>query len=207
MPKLQVVVVGFSFNSMICPRYDRVMLSALRPRSCWPSFVRSGKYVRAANVPGMDDGIAAGKCRERLRPQQAMSIGNRANGSRHARSDVGHLVVLPSADGSSLSRRQSQRNSCPRGSALAAAPSAAQRNGQEKYLKSFDDIVDHCCYVWITLIDLSRGKSCPPRAAMVNREAVARRTLQWWPGGGRKNSRPSLPRRGGGPAVILCRIS
>jgi hypothetical protein len=29
----------------------------------------------------------------------------------------------------------------------------------EKYFKSFDDIVDHCCYVWITLIDLSRGKS------------------------------------------------
>jgi hypothetical protein len=35
----------------------------------------------------MDDGIAAGKCRDRLRPQQAMSIGNRANGSHHARSD------------------------------------------------------------------------------------------------------------------------
>jgi hypothetical protein len=29
----------------------------------------------------MDDGIAACKDRERLRPQQAMSIGNRANGS------------------------------------------------------------------------------------------------------------------------------
>src|SRR6266487_1880694 len=43
------------------------------------------KYVRAANVPGMDDGIAAGKCRERLRPQQAMGIRNRANGSHHAR--------------------------------------------------------------------------------------------------------------------------
>jgi hypothetical protein len=28
----------------------------------------------------MDDGIAAGKGRERLRPQQAMGIGNRANG-------------------------------------------------------------------------------------------------------------------------------
>ena len=36
-------------------------------------------------VPGMDDGIAAGKRRERLRPQQAMCIGNRANGSHHAR--------------------------------------------------------------------------------------------------------------------------
>jgi hypothetical protein len=67
--------------------------------------------------------------------------------------------------------------------ALAAAPSAPQLNGQEKYLKSFDDIVDHCCYVWITLIDLSRGKSCPSRAAMANREAVAPRTLQWGPGG------------------------
>jgi hypothetical protein len=45
------------------------------------------KYVRAANIPGMDDGIAAGKRRERLRPQQAMGIGNRANGSPHARPD------------------------------------------------------------------------------------------------------------------------
>jgi hypothetical protein len=42
------------------------------------------KYIRAANIPGMDDGIAAGKRRERLRPQQAMGIGNRANGSHHA---------------------------------------------------------------------------------------------------------------------------
>jgi hypothetical protein len=32
----------------------------------------------------MDDGIVAGKCGERLRPQQAMSIGNYANGSHHA---------------------------------------------------------------------------------------------------------------------------
>jgi hypothetical protein len=67
------------------------------------------KYVRAANIPGMDDGIAAGKRREHLRPQQAMGIGNRANGSHHTRSDFGHLVVLPPADGSSLSQRQSQR--------------------------------------------------------------------------------------------------
>src|SRR5262245_65322429 len=35
----------------------------------------------------MDDGIAAGKRRERLRPQQAMGIGNRANGSHPARPD------------------------------------------------------------------------------------------------------------------------
>jgi len=45
------------------------------------------KYVRAANIPGMDDGIAAGKRRERLRTQQAMGIGNRANGSHHTRPD------------------------------------------------------------------------------------------------------------------------
>ena len=43
--------------------------------------------VKGANIPGMDDGIAAGKCRERLRPQQAMGVGNRANGSPHARPD------------------------------------------------------------------------------------------------------------------------
>jgi hypothetical protein len=35
----------------------------------------------------MDDGIAACKDRERLRPQQAMSIGNRAYGSHPAQSD------------------------------------------------------------------------------------------------------------------------
>src|SRR5205809_1727134 len=52
--------------------------------------------------------------------------------------------------------------------ALAAPPRAPELNGQEKYFKSFDDIVDHCCYVWITLIDLSRGKSWPSRAAMAN---------------------------------------
>jgi hypothetical protein len=40
-----------------------------------------------------------------------------------------------------------------------------------KYFESFDEIVDHCCYVWITLIDLSRGKSCPSRAAMANRDS------------------------------------
>jgi hypothetical protein len=76
--------------------------------------------------------------------------------------------------------------------ALAAPPRAPELNGQEKYFKSFDDIVDHCCYVWITLIDLSRGKSCPSRAAMANREALAPRRFS----GGRgrsKNSRPSVP--------------
>jgi hypothetical protein len=35
----------------------------------------------------MDDAIAAGKRRECLRPQQAMGIGNRANGLHHARPD------------------------------------------------------------------------------------------------------------------------
>ena len=46
-----------------------------------------GKYVRAANIRGMDDGIAAGKRRERLRPHQAMGIGNRADGSHHTQPD------------------------------------------------------------------------------------------------------------------------
>jgi len=53
----------------------------------WRQRAEPRKYVRAANIPGMDDGIAAGKCRERLRPQQAMGIGNRTNGSHQARSD------------------------------------------------------------------------------------------------------------------------
>src|SRR6516225_1552767 len=47
----------------------------------WRQRAEPRKYVWAANIPGMDDGIAACKNRERLRPQQAMSIGNRANGS------------------------------------------------------------------------------------------------------------------------------
>jgi hypothetical protein len=51
-----------------------------------PAPARRALQVRqAADIPGMDDGIAAGKCRERLWPQQTMGIGNRANGSHHAR--------------------------------------------------------------------------------------------------------------------------
>jgi hypothetical protein len=53
----------------------------------WRQRAEPRKYGRAANIPGMDDGIAAGKCRERLRPQQAVSIRNRTNGSHRARSD------------------------------------------------------------------------------------------------------------------------
>src|SRR6266542_6547023 len=78
--------------------------------------------------------------------------------------------------------------------ALAAPPSAPQLNCQEKYFKSFDDIVDHCCYVWITLIDLSRGKSCPSRAAMATRESGSAANASVGPGGRSKKLRPSLPR-------------
>jgi len=53
----------------------------------WRQRAEPREYIRAANIPGMDDGIAADKGRERLRPQQAMSIGNRANGSHHTQSD------------------------------------------------------------------------------------------------------------------------
>ena len=53
----------------------------------WRQRAEPRKYVWAANIPGMDDGIAACKDRERLRPQQAMSIGNRANDSHPAQSD------------------------------------------------------------------------------------------------------------------------
>jgi hypothetical protein len=52
---------------------------------------------------------------------------------------------------------------------------------------------NHCCYVWITLIDLGRGKSCPSRAAMANREGQRRERFSGGPGGGRKNLRPSVP--------------
>jgi hypothetical protein len=64
------------------------------------------KYVRAANIPGMDDGIAAGKCHERLRPQQAMGIGNRANGSHHARPDYKRSRVRRERVGKSKSSRE-----------------------------------------------------------------------------------------------------
>src|SRR5262249_43765673 len=47
----------------------------------------------------MDDGIAAGKSRERLRAQQAMGIGNRANGSHHARD---RLSTRPAPTGSGV---------------------------------------------------------------------------------------------------------
>jgi hypothetical protein len=121
-----------------------------------------------------------------------MSIGNRANGSHHARSDFGHLVILPPADVSSLSQRliATRRNSCARGSLLQLRHPRPNSTAKKNISKSFDDIVDHCCYVWITLIDLNRGKSCPSRAAMANRE-LAPRTLQRGPGGRRKNLRPS----------------
>src|SRR5215472_11271521 len=75
----------------LCPQGAMIRLAKDSRRSripldfCHPTTPR--KYVRTANIPGMDDRIAAGKCRERLRPQQAMGIGNRANRSHYARSD------------------------------------------------------------------------------------------------------------------------
>ena len=69
------------------------------------------KYVRAANISGMDDGIAAGKRRERLRPQQAMGIGNRANGSHHARPAYKRSRVRREP----RSHRRLRRNSCRQG--------------------------------------------------------------------------------------------
>src|SRR5438105_2848567 len=56
----------------------------------------------------MDDGIAAGKCRERLRPQQAMGIGNRANGSHHARSDYKKSRAASPVRGLAMAARQRQ---------------------------------------------------------------------------------------------------
>jgi hypothetical protein len=71
------------------------------------------------------------------------------------------------------------RNNLLAGSSISSSAEAAVIRGDaaKKIFQSFDDIVDHCCYV-CTLIDLSRGKSCPSRAAMANRETVAPRTLQ-----------------------------
>jgi hypothetical protein len=84
------------------------------------------KYIRAANIPGMDDGIAAGKRRERLRPQQAMSIGNRANGSHHARSAYKMSRVQPGAPVRTL-----QRNSCRQGWGRRPADGHCWRRGPE----------------------------------------------------------------------------
>src|SRR5947209_8035936 len=56
----------------------------------------------------MDDGIAAGKHRERLRPQQAMGIGNRANGSHHARP----AYKMSRVRREPRSHRRLRRNSC-----------------------------------------------------------------------------------------------
>ena len=30
-----------------------------------------------------------------------------------------------------------------------------------RVFKSYDDIVDHCCYAWNTLVDWPLEKSCP----------------------------------------------
>src|SRR5262245_3357503 len=59
----------------------------------------------------MDDGIAAGKRRERLRPQQAMGIGNRANGSHHARPAYkrSRMRREPRAMGSATDKRPSMQ--------------------------------------------------------------------------------------------------
>jgi hypothetical protein len=67
--------------------------------------------------------------------------------------------------------------------ALAAPPAAPEPQWPRKYFESFDEIVDHCCYVWITLIDLSRGKSCPWRAAMANRDSGSAANASEGPGG------------------------
>jgi hypothetical protein len=61
---------------------------------------------------------------------------------------------------------------------LQPPPRAPELNGQEniwqfmrqnwlsnRIFKSFDDIVDHCCHAWNTLIDQS-WKSCPSRATI-----------------------------------------
>jgi hypothetical protein len=63
-------------------------------------------------------------------------------------------------------------------SLLQLPPRAPELNGQEniwqfmrqnwlsnRIFKSFDDIVDHCCYAWNTLT-ISRGKSCPSGTAI-----------------------------------------
>jgi hypothetical protein len=112
------------------------------------------KYVRAADIPGMDDGIAAGKSRERLRPQQAMSIEIAPMVRIMARSGFGHLVVLPPAEGSSLSQRHiaTRRNSCPRGSSSATrAPTQWPR-------KIFQILRRHCRSLLLRLDHAHRSR-------------------------------------------------
>jgi LysR substrate binding domain len=89
-------------NALASDRPNQPFHEAILPRRArrnrhWRQRAEPRKYVRAANIPGMDDGIAAGECRERLRPQQAMGIGNRVNSSHHARSDYKRSRGAPRA--------------------------------------------------------------------------------------------------------------
>src|SRR5919197_2507338 len=70
-----------------------------------------------------------------------MSIGNRANGSHHARPDFGRLVVLSPADGSSLSQRHARSGS-------RSSISASETKADET--RAVRDHIDETCQGHIT---------------------------------------------------------
>jgi hypothetical protein len=57
----------------------------------WRQRAEPRKYIRAANIPGMDDGIAAGKCRERLRRSRCDSHHKNAFFTAHCVAGVRRL--------------------------------------------------------------------------------------------------------------------
>jgi hypothetical protein len=72
-------------------------------------------------------------------------------------------------------------------------PRAPELNGQEniwqfmrqnwlsnRIFKSFDDIVDHCCYAWNTLID-HPGRSCRSRDGLGSSQSLNLRLGINWP--------------------------
>src|SRR5258708_34644808 len=87
----------------------------------------------------MDDGIAAGKRRERLRPQQAMGIGNRPNGSHHARPDYKRSRVRrePRAIGSATDKLPSKHPAAIPG---WGSPSAEERLGHPATAQPFSAV-------------------------------------------------------------------
>src|SRR5260370_38984661 len=92
---------------------------------------------------------------------------------RNARHTVHAIPILDQAGWPGTKDLKAPKNI----SLLPLPPRAPELNPQEniwqfmranwlsnRIFKSFDEIVDHCCYAWNTLID--RGKSCPSLAAI-----------------------------------------
>ena len=86
---------------------------------------------------------------------------------------------------------------------LPLPPRAPELNGQEniwqfmrqnwlnRIFKSYNNVVDHCCYAWNTLID-QPGKSCQSHAAIGQPSVI--QSEDWFNGAERSNEHcPALP--------------